>query len=163
MKKAIIIISGLGLLGYGFYKYISNQKKLLSEFDWKISGFKIIRFSLTELLVDVEFLFTSKSNVEAEVNKLYLDLFLNGQNVGYVEENKSFIIPAKGSSKIPIRLSVNPQLIAKNLVDVILGSLSKKDVIFSLKGYVGIKSGFVKTTLPLEYQKSIKDQFSKNK
>jgi hypothetical protein len=157
MKKALLIFGGLSVLGYGLYRYFKTQGDILKNFTWKISGFRILKLSLNELSVDVDFIFTSDADIEAKVNRLYLDLFLDGKNVGYVSEDKPFVIPAKGSSTIPIHISINPQVVFKNIIDLTLGIAKNKDVVFKLNGFANIKSGFISTTIPITYETSIKE------
>jgi len=155
MKKALLILGSVGLLGFGLWRYFKKQAEILKDFTWKIAGFKIIRFNINELAVDVTFLFSSSADVEATINKLYLDLYLDGKNVGFLNEVRKFIIPANGSTNIPIHLSVNPQSIFKNIIDLTLGAYKNKDLKFKLSGYVNIKSGILSTTIPVEYETSI--------
>jgi LEA14-like dessication related protein len=157
MKKALLILGGLGLLGFGVYKYFKTQASLLKDFTWKIVGFKIRKITLSELSLDVTFLFTSKADIEATISKLYLDLFLEDTNVGFLTEEKSFLIPAHGSANIPLFISINPQYVLKNLINVSLGIAKSKDISFRLKGYANIKSGFISTTLPIDYKTTIKE------
>ena len=155
MKKALLILGSVGLLGFGLYRYFKNQADILKKFTWKISGFKIIRFNANELAIDLTFLFSSSADIEATINKLYLDLYLDGKNVGFITESKKFIIPAKGSTNIPLHISVSPQTIIKNLIDLTLGAYKNKDLRFKLSGYVNVKSGILSTTIPVEYETSI--------
>jgi len=157
MKKVLLAVGGLSLLGFGLYKYFKTQADLLSKFTWKIQGFKIRKFSLQELAIDITFLFTSVADLEAKIENLYLDLFLEGKNVGYIMEEKEFIIPAKGSSSIPIFVSINPQAIFKNIIDFTLNVAKNKDIRFKLEGFASVKSGFVKTTLPIKFETSLKE------
>jgi LEA14-like dessication related protein len=156
MKKALLLFGGLGLLGYGLYRYFKTQAELLQQFDWKISGFKIINVTLNELSLNINFLFTSKADIEATIEKMYFDLFLEGTNVGFVTENKSFILPAHGSTTIPVHVSINPQSVFKNVIDLAVAISKKLDFKFKLKGYVSVKSGLIHTTLPVEYEASLK-------
>ena len=156
MKKLLFIVGGLSVLGYGLYRYFKTQGDLLNKFTWKVSGFKVINLSLTELSANVDFLFTSVADIEAKVEKLYLDLYINNVNVGFVSEDKSFIIPARGSSTIPIHVSINPKVVLSNLIDLTFGSAKNKDVMFKLNGFANVKSGFISTTLPITYETSIK-------
>jgi LEA14-like dessication related protein len=157
MKKAILIFGGLGLLGFGLYRYFKTQADLLKQFTWKISGFKIGKITLNEFAIDLTFLFSSSADIEAQINKLYLDLYIDGKNVGFVSEEQAFIIPAKGSTNIPVHVSINPQEVFKNIVDLLLGSFKNRDVKFKLSGYVSLKSGFVSTTIPINYETSIQE------
>ena len=156
MKKALLIIGGLGVLGFGLYKYFTYQAKKLLDFEWAFSGIKVNKFSLDELNLILTIRFTSKADIEAKIEKLYLDLYLMGIRVGYIEEDKPFIIPAKGSSDIPLAISINPRVIFKNIIDVTLGVGKEKDVRFKFDGFAKIKSGIISTTLPIKFDTSIK-------
>lgn len=157
MKKILLAVGGLSLLGFGLYKYFKTQADLLTKLSWKIQGFKIRKFSFQELAIDVNFLFTSVADLEAKIEKLYLDLYLEGKNVGYIMEEKEFIIPAKGSSSIPIFVSINPQAVFKNIIDFTLNIGKNKDVKFKMDGFASIKSGFISTTLPIKYETTLKE------
>jgi LEA14-like dessication related protein len=157
MRKALLIFGGLGLLGYGLYRYFMTQAQKLEDFTWKIANVKIIKFNLTELTLTVTFLFTSKAELEAKINRLYLDLYLDGKNVGYISDEKGFIIPANGTSSVPLNISVNPKDVLKNILGFTLGAVKNKDVRLAFKGFANIKSGFISTTLPIEYDMSVKE------
>jgi hypothetical protein len=161
MKKALLFIAGLGVLSTGVYLYFKKQMDLISKFTWKISSFKVNKISLTNLDINLNIRFTSVADLEAKVNRVYLDLFLEGKNVGYVTQTESFIIPAHGSSDVPINISINPQSILKNITDIVLGVTKDKDVKFKVKGFADVKSGFFSTTLPIEYETSIKEYLKK--
>ena len=160
MKKALLYIGGLSLLGFGIYKYFKNQKDLLLKFSWKIQGFRIRKFSKDELTIDLKILFTSVSDIEAKIEKLYFDLLLDGKNVGYISENNTFIIPAKGSATIPLTISINPRGLLNNIIELTLGVVRNKDIVFSLVGFAKVKSGFFYTTLPIKYETSVKEYLS---
>ena len=157
MKKAEFIVGGLSLFGFAIYRYFKYQADLLQKYEWKISGIKIKKFSLNEIALDLTIRFTSKADLEAKVNKIYLDLFLEGKNVGFLKEEKSFIIPARGSHDITLFVSVNPQIVFKNITDIVLGISKSKDIKFKVDGYADISSGFISTTLPIKYETTLKE------
>lgn len=157
MKKVLLIVGGVSVLGYGLYKYFKTQADLLSAFDYKIIGINIKKFSLTNIAMDLKIRFISKSKIEAKVNTIYLDLFLEGKNVGYIRETNPFIIPANGSSDISLYISVNPQFVLKNFTDILLGISKNKDIKFATKGFASIKSGFIGATVPIDYETSLKE------
>lgn len=157
MKKALLLIGGLGILGFGLYKYFKTQADLLSKYEWKIAGIKILKFSLTSLVLNLKIRFTSKADLEAKIEKIYLDLFLEGKNVGFLTENRSFIIPAKGSSDVDLSVSINPQAVFKNITDIVLGVSKNKDVKLGINGFAKIKSGLFSATLPIVVETSLKE------
>lgn len=157
MKKALLYIGGLGLLGFGLYKYFKTQADLLSKYEWKIAGIKILKFNLTSLVLNLKIRFTSKADLEAKIERIYLDLFLEGKNVGFVTESKSFIIPANGSSDVDLSVSINPQAVFKNITDIVLGVSKNKDIKLGINGYAKIKSGIFSATLPIVVETSLKE------
>jgi hypothetical protein len=157
MKKSLLVIGGLSLLGFTLYTYFKYQFNLLLNYEWKISSLKIKKFSINEINIDLGILFTSKADIETEVKKIYLDLFLEGKNVGYVTEQKPFIVPARGSHNIILDISVNPKKIIFNISDIVLNVGKRKDVMFKIDGYADIKSGIFKATLPIKYETTLKE------
>lgn len=149
-----LIFGGIGLvaIGYALYKYFSVQSKLLMDYEYKIVNIKPIKISLTELTFDITIRFISKSDIEAEIQQIYLDVFAEGNPVGFVTENKPFIIPAKGSSDISLRFSFEPKKILSSVTNILLGAGQRKDLKFKLQGYATVKSGFIKKTLPISYE-----------
>ena len=91
------------------------------------------------------------------MEKIYLDLFIQDSGVGFVKQESPFFIPAKGSSDINLDITFNPQLVATNIVSILLGGLKQKDIKFTLKGYANLRSGLIKTTLPITYTDSLKN------
>lgn len=157
--KPIAFGVGIAAVGYSLYKYFKLQADLLKNYEYKIVGVKPMKINLTELTVQLTIRFTSKSDIEATVQKIYFDIFAEGQNVGYVTEVKSFVLPAKGSSDIPIIISINPKKVLGNVVNVVLTGAKQKDLNFALDGYADIKSGFLKVTIPIKYQDKISAYF----
>jgi hypothetical protein len=157
MKKGLLYIGGISVLGYGIYKYFSTQAEILMNYDFKILGISIKKFKLDNISMDLKMRFISKSKIEAKVNSIYLDLFLEDKNVGYIKDVNSFIIPANGSSDITLFISINPQYLIKNITDIILGVGKSRDIKFKVDGYAEIKSGFFKSTLPIKYETTLKE------
>jgi hypothetical protein len=103
------------------------------------------------IVFDTKYRFFNKSKIEAEVNKIFLKVIVEGVEIGYITENDKFIIPAQGSSDIDLQISANPQLVFKNILGIALGGFKKKDINFTMDGYANIRSGFISTTLPIKY------------
>jgi hypothetical protein len=163
MKRVLLIVGGLSILGFGIYKYLKVQTDLLKQFTWSFKGFKIKTFTINEIAVELAILFKSKSNIEAKITNLYLDGFLDGKRVGYVEQTETFIIPANGSATIPIFISLNPKYVFNNIIDLSLGIAKNKDVRLTLDGYAKVESGFFKTTVPIKYDVSVKEYLTLSK
>ena len=104
-KKNIIIASivgGVGILAYSIYHYIKKQTELIQQFTYRVVGVRLSSFDLNLIKGTISILFTSQADIEVEVKALSLTLFFNDKEVGYIEEDSSFILPAKGNSTIDL-------------------------------------------------------------
>lgn len=156
MKKALLFISGFALLGVGLYKYYKKQIDILKKYTWQITGVRILKVSLNELTLDLNILFRSQSALEAKINKIYLEIYLENKIVGYLTELNPFIIPSMGSSNVPLRISINPQSVFTNIVDLVFNVTKQRDVMFKIKGYANLTSASISTTVPIEYENTVK-------
>jgi LEA14-like dessication related protein len=163
MKKGLLgfsILAGVGLFAYSIYAYVKKQKDLLEQFSYKITDFSLDTFNIQIIKGQIKVLFISLSDVEVTVQEFYLDFFFNGERVGYLEDVTAFIIPARGRTEIPFEYTLNPQLIFPNITDILSYTLKSKDASISVRGYATLKSGFVKATLPITYNTTIKEILS---
>jgi LEA14-like dessication related protein len=149
---ALLIASAGGLLWY--YR---RQKKLLLDYDRKLIGLKIVQLSADKTVINFIIRFTNKSDIEATINRMYSDLYVNDVYVGYLSDTRPMIIPAKGYSDIEAQISFSPILVLKNILTILLSSASLSTIRYKLKGYASIKSGLVSVSVPFEYEGTLKD------
>lgn len=151
---AVLTVGGIS---YAAYRYFSKEKKLLDEYEIKPIAFKIITADQDNVVVDFTMRFTNKSSIEATLKRLYSDIYLNEVFIGIVINDNAALIPAKGSGDIKLRVSFNPKVILKNIVDLLLISVALKDVAYRMKGYVELQSGFVPISVPFEDSGKLSD------
>ena len=160
MKKYLLgtaIIGGVGLIAYSIYRYFTIQAELLKNFEYKILGIKLTKFSFSAINGTLKLLFTSTADLEIEVKEFILDFYLDGERIGYLQESSQFIIPARGTTPIDLDFTINPQLIIGNALDLITFTAQKKDATFKVSGFAKVKSGFINVTLPIEYETSVRE------
>lgn len=154
--KTISILAGLGLIGYAVYRYYLKQIDFIKDITYQVTGLRIKEFKKNNVSLDISASIFNASNVEATVTQMYLDIFINGIKVGNVNEIKDIPIKPKKSTTIQFNFSFDPQLIAKNIVDLVTLSVAAKDIVIDIKGYIRVKSGFLSTPLPFEYRNNLK-------
>jgi len=159
MKKALLYLGGFGLLGGALYMYFKKQADLLLQYKVDIVGVKFGKVTANSVDMVISVKFTSIADLEAKVNKMYLDVAVEGANVGYVTNDKTFIIPAKGFSYIDLNITFNPKLILGNVVDIVIGVKKNKDINVDLNGFANVSSGILSTTIPIKYHTTIKEYF----
>ena len=158
MKKGLFIVAilgGISLVGYGLYNYFKKQVKLLKDFEWKFLNLRIQNIDLQLIKGVVTIRFTSKSDLEFLVEQFVLDVYVNGEKSGYVNDVKQTLIPANGYTDIDIQFSINPQYLIKDATDILAYTLKKKDALITLSGYVQVSSNFISTTVPIKCDCSI--------
>ena len=161
MNKAkvvgLLILAGLGLATYGVINYFKQQANLLKEFTWKITSFQLDTITLQEVKGNIVIRFSSISNLEFIIEQFILDVYINGQKSGYVNDITQSLIPANGYSDIPIAFTINPQYLFSDATDVLAYTLKQKDAIITLNGYASVKSGFISATIPIKCNCSIQN------
>jgi LEA14-like dessication related protein len=154
--KAILVFSGLGIIGYSLYRYYNKQITFLKDITYQVVGVKIVKIATDNISLDITNRIYNASNVEATVTEMYLDFYLNNVLIGNVNEAKDLVILPLKTTDVTYRFTFNPKLVIKNLVSVVTFAVSAKDMTFEARGYAKIKSGFVQTTIPFEYKNNLK-------
>jgi LEA14-like dessication related protein len=159
--KALLIASGVGIIGFAIYRYYKKQADLLANYTYKVVGLKVVSLTTENIVLDITTRITNNSNVSATITEIYLDAYLNGKNVANINEVKDIFVKANGSSDFSFRLAISPKLVLGNIVNIVTLSATTQDLFLNLKGYVRIKSGFLSVSLPFDYQNNIKSLIKK--
>lgn len=159
--KALLVLSGVGIIGYAVYRYYTKQIDFLKDFTYKVIGIKAISFKADNVTLEINTRITNNSNVEAKVTEIYLDAYLNRVAVGNITEVKDIYVKANGSSDFSFKFSFNPKIVLGNLINIVTLSVGTKDIMFAIDGYVRVESGFIKTTIPFEYENNLKSLINK--
>lgn len=160
--KQKVILASLGLLSAGagivLYRYYNKQVKLLGDYDIRPVGVKVLRWEKDGSLATLEFTvrITNKSNIEAVITQLHSDIYLNNQYLGYVINNGSILVPAKGSADAKVQITFAPKEALKNIISTVTVLLGTKDIPYRLKGYAKVKSSFIAVSVPFDETRSLK-------
>jgi LEA14-like dessication related protein len=159
--KALLIASGLGIIGYALFRYYKKQVDFIKDFDYKVIGIRVASVTADNIALDITARIINNSNVEATVKEMFLDFFINGSKVGNITEVKDVRVRGNGYSDFSFRFAFNPKIVLGNLVNIVTLTIGTKDVIFDIQGYVRVESGFVKATIPFEYSNNLKSIINK--
>jgi LEA14-like dessication related protein len=159
--KPILIVTGIGVIAYAIYNYYKKQLDIIKNYDYKVTGLKIVSLQKNLISLDITTRITNYSNVEAVVKQLFLDVYINGVKVGNVDENKDVFVRGNGSSDFSFRFSFDPQVVLGNIVNIVTLSVGIKDVMIELDGYVKVESGVLKATVPFNYKNNLKSLIGK--
>ena len=156
-----MIVTGIGVIAYAIYNYYKKQLDIIKNYDYKVTGLKIVSLQKNLISLDITTRITNYSNVEAVVKQLFLDVYINGVKVGNVDENKDVFVRGNGSSDFSFRFSFDPQVVLGNIVNIVTLSVGIKDVMIELDGYVKVESGVLKATVPFNYKNNLKNLIGK--
>ena len=84
-------------------------------------------------------------------------MLANGVKVGSVNETKDITLLPGKTTVLSFNFSFNPQLVLKNLVDLVTLTVAAKDLKIRLEGYIRARSSFLSTSLPFTYETSLKE------
>lgn len=154
------VLLGAGTLLYFGYNYIQNQIKLLTKLGYKFVGYKILKFSFQQIIVDIDLELENQSNIGITLNGYNIDVSMNGQNVAKLQNDKlSQYLAPNGKSQIKLNVSFVPGDVLKQAFNLqnILTSLTNPDaIVFGFNGTVSakttglmVKNYPISVTLPL--------------
>lgn len=132
MKKYLVLLAAGA--AYLFYR-LRKKADMLNKLTFTISSV-IVKNSLdfTSLLkIQVVFEVHNITNQSLTIDKLSGDIYINGINLGSVEDSNIEII-SNGSSKIFIMFNT----FTMGTINAILDILKNKEAVFEAKGYVNI-------------------------
>jgi LEA14-like dessication related protein len=158
--KPTLIIGGLGIIGYALYRYYQKQLNFLQNIQYSLKGFKIINVAKEAVTLEITQRIFNSSNVEANVSEMYLDLYINQIKVGTIDESKDILLLPNKSTDVSYKLTFDPQLILKNVVNLVTLTIALKDMQIKAEGYVKVKSSFISTTIPFSYKNNLKSLLS---
>jgi LEA14-like dessication related protein len=159
--RPLLFVLGVGVIGYSLYRYYMKQLTFLQDITYQVVGVKLKSVTMSNISMDLTTRIYNASNVEATVKEMYLDVFMNGVQVGNVNEVKDILILPSKTTDVSFNFSFNPRLIGKNIKDIIALTIELKDINFELKGYIKVKSAFLTPTIPFEYQNNLKNLIKK--
>lgn len=157
MKKAIIIFSGLAVVGFAGYYFYNKQVNLLTEMKYKFVGVSVDQLALINTVANLKIQIESDSTLEAEILDLDLDVYINDKYIGKITENKKIVIPAKGYSVVEVKVTTNALQAGTGLLDSAAQIWKAKDALLTVKGVAKVKSAFITfNKVPVNYSESIK-------
>ena len=63
MKK-VLLFGGIGLAGFGLYRYFKYQVDMALNYDYKIKNFKVLGYDSDNINVSLELEITNNSSIE---------------------------------------------------------------------------------------------------
>ncbi len=141
----------------GLFFFYNHQVDLIKNLTYKLTGLRIIKLDEAETILSVGLQIASTSTLEAEITNLNLDFYINGVKLANITDESKIVLPAKGYSNVQLKIAISPKDLKQNFVNLASYFIQNKDAVVRFTGYGKVKTAFITTTLPFEYETTIKE------
>ena len=153
MVKKALIIGGVGIAGYGLYRYFKYQVDLAMKYDYKIKNFKYLGINGNDVKVSATIQITNKSSFKLIVNSFDLDLYYEGKKFADVISTKPVTIEPNSSFDITGIGVINVNDIKVGLPQFLSDVLKQKPIEIEVLGQLKINFMNVNSTINFNREK----------
>jgi LEA14-like dessication related protein len=153
MLKKVLIIGGVGLAGFGLYRYFKYQVDLAMKYDYKIKNFKYLGISGNDINVSATIEITNKSNFQLTINSFDLDLLYDGKKFANIVSTKTILIEPNKSFDVVGQGIINVSDIKGGLPKFIENVAKQKPIDIEIDGNLKIKFMNVNSTVQFNREK----------
>ena len=138
MKK-VLLFGGIGLAGFGLYRYFKYQVDMALNYDYKIKNFEILRYNNENIDVSVELEITNNSSFEILVREYDLKLSYKGKNFANTRSKTPFAVLPNGSFKLKTEGAINIKESQVAILPFIQDVFAKRPINVEVTGFVKVK------------------------
>ena len=138
MKK-VLLFGGIGLAGFGLYRYFKYQVDLALNYDYKIKNFKILGYDNDNINVAIELEIKNNSSFEILVKEYDLKIFFKGKNVSNAKNKVPFAVLPNNSFDLKTNGVINIQQTKISILPFIQDILGKKAINVEVSGFIKVK------------------------
>tara|TARA_Y100000592_G_scaffold101114_1_gene185633 strand:+ start:19561 stop:20043 length:483 start_codon:yes stop_codon:yes gene_type:complete len=160
MIRGLLFLGGLGVAGYGVYRYYTKQLAILQDSDISLLNVKLINQTKTNVTLRFNLKVINKSEQDFTIKDFKSNVYFNNKLIGDIEAlniNK-LILSNGGTTLVSFDYSLNPTKIG--LAEILGGLFANKlKSNLSLRGRMKIKKGFVTLDSPVDIDYTLKELF----
>lgn len=138
MKK-LLLFGGIGLAGFGFYRYFKYQVDLALNYDYKIKKFNIDSYDNDNINVSLELEITNNSSFEILVKEYDLKLLFKGKNFANTKTKVPFAVLPNNAFKLKTTGVINVKDSKIAILPFIQDVFAKRPINVEVIGFVKVK------------------------
>jgi|LakMenEpi03Aug12_release.lakeMendotaPanAssembly.Ray.scaffolds.fasta_scaffold249070_4 LEA14-like dessication related protein len=138
MKKALLF-GGIGLAGFGLYRYFKSQVDLALNYDYKIKNFKILGYDNDNINVSLELEIVNNSSFEILVKEYDLKISFKGKNIANSKNNVPFAVLPNNSFTLKTDGVINIKESKVAILPFVKDVLAKNPINVEVSGFVKVK------------------------
>ena len=151
MLKKVLIIGGVGLAGYGLYRYFKYQVDLAMKYDYKVKNFKYEGIKGNDVVLSATIEITNKSNFQLTINSFDLELFFNDKKFADVVSTKTVVIEPNSSFDVVGTGVMNVNDIKGGLPNLLLNIAKRQPIDIEVNG--SLKISFMRINSTIQFNK----------
>lgn len=138
MKK-VLLFGGIGLAGFGLYRYFKYQVDLALNYDYKIKNFKILGYDKDKINVSIEIEIKNNSSFEILIKEYDLKLSFKGKNFANTKVTTPFAVLPNSSFILKTTGEINVQESKIAVLPFIQDILARRPINVEVEGFVKVK------------------------
>lgn len=153
MKK-VLLFGGIGLAGFGLYRYFKYQVSQALNYDYKIKNFKYDNVDVANNKIDVsmEIDLTNKSSFEVIVRSYDLKFAFRGVQFASSASSNSFVVMPNTSFPLKIKGTIDLQKAKVSVLPLVQDILARNPINIEVTGSVKVKFMGVNSTITFDNQ-----------
>lgn len=152
MKK-VLLFGGIGLAGFGFYRYFKYQVDMALNYDYKIKNFEILGYDNEKINVSLEIEIKNNSSFEILVQEYDLKLFFKGKNFANTKVTTPFAVLPNNSFILKTTGQINVVESKIAVLPFVQDILARRPINVEVIGYVKVKFLGINYTMKFNKEK----------
>ena len=138
MKK-VLLIGGLGLAGFGFYRYFKYQINQAVNYGYAIKNFKVLGNDDESIKVELEIEIQNNSSFEVLVKSYDLKLFYKGKQFATSLSTEQFKVLPNSSFSLKTIGTINLQQTKGAVFPFLMDVVKRKPINIEVTGNIKVK------------------------
>jgi len=137
--KNLLLFGGIGLAGFGLFRYFKYQIDLALNYDYKIKNFKVLSYDSEKINTSLEIEVVNKSNFQILVNQYDLKISYKGKNFANAKKTTPFLVLPNNSFTLKTEGVINVKESSVAVLPFIQDVLAKKPINVEVTGSIKVK------------------------
>lgn len=152
MKK-VLLFGGIGLAGFGLYRYFKYQVDMALNYDYKIKNFKVLGYDNDKIDVSIEIEIKNNSSFEILIEEYDLNLIFKGKNFANTSTKTPFVVLPNTSFVLKTTGAINLKESKVAVLPFIKDVLARRPINIEVVGFIKVKFLGIKYTLKFDREK----------
>lgn len=152
MKK-VLLLAGIGLAGYGLYKYFNYQVTQALDYDYKIKNVHIHGVQGNRATVSVVLALRNKSNFEVTLSAYDLKVFYKDVHFASTASVTPVVIQPATTYDFSVSGEINLDTVKQSILPFVSDVLNRRPIEFEVSGFLKIVFLNIPSTIQFNREK----------